>query len=356
MEAKLDTMLATITSKFSDMDIKLNELRDEMKSNIDDVKVSVSKQVDSLQASVSELEVRISATESHAEDLMRLSRKVDALTELVTSSTLASFGSRPPPASAPSRVRQRSPTGLADFQDIPVNDANSDDLSQQPKMQRIDSPQLAPAPAAQPPPQRFRLPDPQRQITSESSVHFNTSVPKITKDLRSFLAFLFPQIFTTPLNIEDLKVRHISPKRDSDIEFVSKARAQCFITWVKDNPSVKDEYGNLIQIRASPTASPMEQAMGRILGESYRVLSNIPTFDYRAHNLHTNKKSGILLATFNGIAHTLLQVTLPHDRDPHAVPKAVAIDPLPVGFQGVTADQLKEAIDKANAKIATMQF
>ena len=196
----------------------------EVKTDIADVKTSLSKQVDGLQSSLSELEVRVAATESQQDDMARLTRKVDAMAAQLASHSAGSSSAPPPSTTGSSRIRPRSPTRLPDFSDVPIIDSQSEDLNPQPKSQRLDSP--APPPvrhAHDPAPPRTRLPDPQRTVISEGSVHFTTSIPKITKDLKSFLAFLFPQIFDTPLNIEDLRIRHFSPKKHSDIEFTSKA-------------------------------------------------------------------------------------------------------------------------------------
>ena len=72
--------------------------------------------------------------------------------------------------------------------------------------------------------------------------------------------------------------------------------------------------------------------------------------------MHTNKKSGVLLATSNGVAFTLLQITLPRHSSPNSLPSVVAVDPIPPSVTGLTPAHVDEAIAKVLANMNTMTF
>ena len=95
--------------------------------------------------------------------------------------------------------------------------------------------------------------------------------------------------------------------------------------------------------------------MGIILGEAYKHLASVDTFDHRAHNLHTNRKTGALLASFNGIAFSLLQVSLPRKGHEDIAPSAAPGDSLPQDFP-LTQDDIHAAIQKATAQSAKISF
>ena len=191
---------------------------------------------------------------------------------------------------------------------------------------------------------------------SDSSIHFVTSVPKFTYDLKSFLAFLFGQVFDTPVNVEDLAVRHITPEVHSDIEFRDKVRANHFLAWVQAHPQVVDEYGNNIGIRASHTATPVERAMGSVLSAAFSHIIALPGYNKDTHRLQTNKRNGTLSIRNRGRAFILLQVVLPKKGSSNAVPSARQVDTLPADFPGVSDADVKAALELSINKLRNINF
>ena len=235
-----------------------------------------------------------------------------------------------------------------------IADSNSEDLNP-PKAQRTQVPQQVP-PHIVHASQSFSPPDPSRNIVSESSIHFTTSIPKFTYDLKTFLALLFEQAFDTPVSVENFPIRHLTPDCHSDINFGDKVRAEHFLAWVQANPKAKDEYGNEIDIRAAHTATPTERAMGSVLAAAFRHISSRPGYSKDNHRLQTNKRNGTLSIRNRGRAYVLLQIMLPKKNSPNIVPSAKQIDILPADFPGVSDADVKAALELAMNKLRSMTF
>ena len=266
----LTKMMAGLATSMQSLQVSQNQMQQEFSTKLDSFSSSIDARFGGLEGSLSELEMRLATTESQMDSIATLSQRIDAIQASIASS--ASSSTTPssfPAASAtpltprvPPRARRPRSPARHDPADVAIADSNSEDLNP-PKAQRTQVPHQVPphsVPASQS--QSFSPPDPSRNIVSESSIHFTTSIPKFTYDLKTFLALLFEQAFDTPVSVENLPIRHVTPECHSDINFGDKVRAEHFLAWVQANPKVKDEYGNEVDIRAAHTATPTERAMG----------------------------------------------------------------------------------------------
>ena len=334
----LDTMNALNTNVMA-----LTQRFDASDARAADFQNNIGQRLDGIQHSVAEVEVRLSATESQVQELSHLSQRVDELQARITSST-ASSSTTPTPA-IPTPVTANAP------HTIPIpDDSMSDDPAPPARRQRLLSPRPEPAPRPQVPPLRHarqpRIHD--RDSPPETSVHLALDVGKFTKDLKSFIALLFEQAFEIPLDIGSLELKHSPPSKHCDIIFSSIAQARHFITWVEANSDVHDDHGNPIHIWAKPTASPRQLAVGKILRDGFRFISDkVPPEVAVA----TNRRNGTLAVRFRGMAFILFRVSLPAQGPPTIIDG----DRLPAPFPGITMDDVATAKRLANEFIATLR-
>ena len=171
---------------------------------------------------------------------------------------------------------------------------------------------------------------------------------KFTKDLKSFISLIFEQAFEIPIDIDSLQLRHSTPSKHCDIIFSTIAHARHFIAWVEANPDIHDDHGNPIHIWAKPTASPKQLAVGKILRDGFRFVSDKVPQDVK---VATNRSNGTLAVRYRGMAFVLFRVSLPAQGPPTIVDG----DRLPAHFPGLTVEDIATAKRMANDYIATLR-
>ena len=119
------------------------------------------------------------------------------------------------------------------------------------------------------------------------------------------------------------------------VRFTTKSHFDTFLAHLKSHSPYKDEFNNLIPYYAKPDASQAEQTMGRIFHLAYKHLVSLQDFDHVALNLSTDRRRGLLMIDFKGIAYSLIEVKVSRDDSKAvAVPGDISdrLDVLPAGL------------------------
>ena len=184
-------------------------------------------------------------------------------------------------------------------------------------------------------------------------VYLNMNVSMWTADLKTFVMDLipkaFPPDFPFPPSITNGNIKHQSSTNYCDIVFQSKDQASHFISWVSANSIQQDSHDNTIKLFAKFSASPKEQAMGRLLTASYKFILENPVYDAAAMKLQTNRSIGTLSVRYKGLAHVILQVVFPRvaGAPPFAKRGKIVSDAVP----GFNDELITQCIELANSSI-----